>query len=273
MTISQWIVLAVIQGITEFLPISSSAHLLLPSQLLGWPVQGLAFDVAVHVGSLAAVIIYFRKTIFSLAVNFFASLARKPHDQAQTRQAWFIILATIPAVIGGFLLKDLIDALLHDESSNLPTLVIAITTLLFGFLLWWADVRAKQTRNIDQLTWKDALYIGCAQAIALIPGTSRSGITMTAGLMLGLNKVDTARFSFLLSIPLITAAGTLLTIELIQTPAAFDIQALAFGAVLSFISAFACIVLFLKWIERSGFLPFVIYRLLLGVVLLFVYFW
>lgn len=272
MTVTQWIVLAVIQGITEFLPISSSAHLILPSQLLGWPVQGLAFDVAVHVGSLAAVVIYFWKTLIELARHFFASLFGKSHDKTLSMQGWFIIIATIPAVIVGFLAEDLIDSLLHAEGSNLPTLVIAITTIVFGIALWVADVRARQTRGLKDLSWKDAIFIGCAQALALIPGTSRSGITMTAGLMIGLNKVDTARFSFLLSIPLILAAGLLKSIDLIQTPSAFDLEALAYGTVLSFISAFACIVLFLKWIERSGFLPFVIYRLLLGAVLFFVYF-
>ena len=272
MTIIQWIVLAVIQGITEFLPISSSAHLLLPSQLLNWPVQGLAFDVAVHLGSLLAVIIFFRQTIWDIAKNFLASLMKKPHDTSLSMHGWLIIISTIPAVVVGYLAKDVIDTLLHDPSSKLPTLVIAITTVVFGLALWWADANAKQSKSIKQLTWKDALFIGCAQALALIPGTSRSGITMTAGLMLGMKKVDTARFSFLLSIPLILAAGLLLTIDLIRTPDAFDIQALAFGTVLSFVSAFACIVLFLKWIERSGFLPFVIYRLVLGLVLFFVYF-
>jgi undecaprenyl-diphosphatase len=272
MTVTQWIVLAVIQGITEFLPISSSAHLILPSQLLNWPVQGLAFDVAVHVGSLAAVVIYFRKTILELAIHFIASLLRKPHDSALSMQGWFIIIATLPAVIVGYLAEDLIDQLLHAEGSNLPTLVIAITTVVFGLALWWADVRAKQTRDMKDLNWKDALFIGLAQALALIPGTSRSGITMTAGLMIGLNKVDTARFSFLLSIPLILAAGLLKSIDLVQTPSEFDLEAIAYGTLLSFVSAFACIVLFLKWIERSGFLPFVIYRLLLGAILFFVYF-
>jgi len=266
MTVTQWIVLAVLQGVTEFLPISSSAHLILPSQLLGWVDQGLAFDIAVHVGSLLAVILYFRKTILQLAIHFCLSLIKKKHEPGLARQGWFIIIATIPAVIVGYLAEGFI------ETSLRSILVIAVTTTVFGLVLWWADAKASQRRNLEQLTWKDALLIGLAQAIALIPGTSRSGITMTAGLMLGLNKVDTARFSFLLSIPLIMAAGLLKTIELIQTPSAFDIQALMVGSVISFVSAFACIMLFLKWIERSGFLPFVIYRLFLGAVLFFVYF-
>lgn len=266
MSITQWIVLAVIQGITEFLPISSSAHLILPSQLLGWTDQGLAFDVAVHVGSLLAVILYFRQTMMSLAINFLASLARKPHERTESTLAWLIILATIPAVIFGYVFEDFI------ENNLRSILVIAMTTTIFGLVLWWADYRAPNKRTLQDLGWKDALLIGLAQALALIPGTSRSGITMTAGLMLGMKKGDTARFSFLLSIPLILAAGTLKTIDLIQTPAAFDLSALLYGTVLSFVSALACIVLFLKWIERSGFLPFVIYRLVLGAFLFFVYF-
>jgi undecaprenyl-diphosphatase len=266
MTVFQWIVLAMVQGITEFLPISSSAHLILPSQILGWPDQGLAFDVAVHVGSLLAVILYFRKTIIDIAVNFILSLFGRAHDKSLARQGWFVIIGTIPAVIVGYLAESFI------ENNLRSILVIAWTTIIFGLVLWWADWRARQTRQLHQLTWKDAGLIGLAQALALIPGTSRSGITMTAGLMLGMTKTDAARFSFLLSVPLILAAGLLKTIELVQTPSAFDLQAICYGTVLSFISALACIMFFLKWIEKSGFLPFVIYRLILGVLLFFVYF-
>lgn len=268
MTELQWIVLAFIQGITEFLPISSSAHLILPSKLLGWGDQGLAFDVAVHVGSLLAVMIYFRKAVYDIAVNFFKGLARKGHDRQLANQGWLIIIGTIPAVIFGYLAKGFIESTVRDYA----VLVIAVTTTVFGLLLWWADSAAKETKKLENLTWRDALFVGVAQAIALIPGTSRSGISMTAGLMLGLNKVDCARFSFLLSIPLILAAGLLETRELILEPTQFDFTALAVGTVLSFLSAFACIVVFLKWIERSGFLPFVIYRLILGAILFFVYF-
>ena len=266
MTIIQWIVLAIIQGVTEFLPISSSAHLILPAQVLGWADQGLAFDVAVHVGSLLAVIIYFRKTILDIGINFSLKLGNRPCDSALANQGWLIIIGTIPAVLIGYLAEGIIETYLRS------ILVIAITTTLFGLLLWVADIKAKQVKTLTEIGWKEALLVGVAQAFALIPGTSRSGITMTAGLMLGMNKVDCARFSFLLSIPLILAAGLLKTIELVQSPDGYDMQAIAFGTALSFVSAFACIVLFLKWIERSGFLPFVIYRLLLGALLFFLYF-
>ncbi|MDB9895038.1 undecaprenyl-diphosphate phosphatase [Reinekea forsetii] len=266
MTMTQWIVLAIIQGITEFLPISSSAHLILPSHLFGWPDQGLAFDVAVHVGSLLAVIIYFRQLIVQIIVNCLKAIGRQEHDRGTANLGWMVVIATIPAVIVGFLAESFIENHLRS------ILVIAVTTSVFGLVLWWADVKAKETRALSDLTFKDAIWVGLAQAVALIPGTSRSGITMTAGLMLGINKVDTAKFSFLLSIPLILAAGLLKSVELIQTPSAFDLSAILFGTILSFVSAFACIVMFLKWIERSGFLPFVIYRLVLGAVLFYVYF-
>lgn len=266
MDVFQWVVLAIIQGITEFLPISSSAHLILPSQLLGWPDQGLAFDVAVHIGSLLAVILYFRKTIFDIKVNCIKAVFGRAHDKNAAMLGWLIIIGTVPAVIIGFLAQDLIESHLRS------VLVIAMTTTIFGVLLWVADIKATQTRELSELTWRQALIVGFAQALALIPGTSRSGITMTAGLLTGLTKVASAQFSFLLSIPLILAAGSLKGLELVQTPSAFDLSAIAYGTILSFISAFACIVLFLKWIERSGFLPFVIYRLVLGAILFFVYF-
>lgn len=262
----QVIVLALIQGLTEFLPISSSAHLILPSQVLGWPDQGLAFDVAVHVGSLLAVMWYFRKDVYVMAENWLKHLARQPHDAEHRILAWWVILGTIPAGLIGMIFEDFIDQNLRS------ILVIAIATILFGLALWWADSGVKQTKELQRLTWKDVLVIGFAQALALIPGTSRSGITMTAALALGYHKTDAARFSFLLSIPLILAAGLLKTVELLQNPDLVYWNELIGGTVLSFISAYLCIALFLKWIERMGFLPFVIYRLLLGAVLLYVYF-
>lgn len=260
------IVLALIQGLTEFLPISSSAHLILPSQLLGWPDQGLAFDVAVHVGSLLAVLWYFRRDVGQMILNWSLHLARRPHDASQRTLAWWIILATVPAVVFGFVFEDLIETHLRS------ILVIAITTTLFGIALWWADIGVPETRHMQQMNWKHTLFIGLAQALALIPGTSRSGITMTAALLLGYGKKDAARFSFLLSIPLIFAAGTLKTLDLIQQPDLVYWNELFTGTLLSFFSAYLCITLFLKWIERIGFLPFVVYRLVLGGFLFVLYF-
>ncbi|MDU0354250.1 undecaprenyl-diphosphate phosphatase [Paraglaciecola aquimarina] len=261
MTLFEIIILAIIQGLTEFLPISSSAHLILPSEVFGWNNQGMAYDVAVHVGSLLAVMIYFRQDIGRLVVAWLGQGFSR-QQSADSKLAWWVILATIPAVIFGFLLKDFIEEYARSA------LVIAITTIVFGLLLWYADKKANLSKNITQITWKNALVIGIAQAIAIIPGTSRSGITMTAGLMLGLNRESAARFSFLLSIPVILGAGLLATLDLLDSPAAIDWYALLFGAVFSFVSAYACIYLFLAWISKIGMLPFVIYRLVLGVALL-----
>ncbi|MER2493745.1 undecaprenyl-diphosphate phosphatase [Catenovulum sediminis] len=260
MTLLEIIVLALIQGLTEFLPISSSAHLILPSQLLGWNDQGLAFDVAVHVGSLAAVVIYFRKDVVEILSAWFKNVSGGESTD-NSRLGWWVILATIPALLFGLLFKDIIE--LYARSIA----VIATTTIVFGLLLWWADVKAKAHLELKLLGWQKALIIGVAQAIAMIPGTSRSGITITAGLMLGLNKSNAARFSFLLSIPIILVAGSYQTFKLVTSGELVDWAAIFWGTGLSFISAYFCIYLFLSLIEKIGMLPFVIYRLLLGAVL------
>lgn len=260
MSLLETALLALIQGLTEFLPISSSAHLILPSQILGWEDQGLAFDVAVHIGTLAAVVLYFREQVGQLLVGWFGSF-RGQHNE-HSRLAWLIVWATIPAVLFGLLAASSI------EQYGRSALVIAVTTIVFGLALWWADVKASERLTMSALRLKDVLVIGFAQALALIPGTSRSGITMTAGLLIGLNRVDAARFSFLMSIPIILMAGAYLGLKLTQEPVAVDWAAIFSGMVLSFISAFLCIHFFLKIIERMGMLPFVIYRLALGIFLL-----
>ena len=187
MSIIEIIVLALIQGFTEFLPISSSAHLILPSQILGWEDQGLAFDVAVHVGTLIAVVIYFRIEVADILGAWFKSFGAQGTTD-DSKLGWWIILGTVPAAILGLLLKDFVELYLRSAW------VIATTTIVFGLLLWFADAKGKQIKTIYQLNWKTALIIGFAQAVAMIPGTSRSGITMTAGLMLGMNKQSAARF-------------------------------------------------------------------------------
>lgn len=257
----QVILLALIQGLTEFLPISSSAHLILPSQILGWADQGLSFDVAVNTGSLFAVVIYFRHEIVVLAKAWFTSLASKQQTQ-ESKLAWWIILATIPAVIVGFTAKDFIET--HFRN----TLVIAITTIVFGLLLWAADRMSKAQLIEFQMGWKKALLIGLAQAMALIPGTSRSGATMTAALMLGLTRDAAARFSFLMSVPVSFGAALLVTKDLVSSPAPIDYQALGLGIVVSFVAAYLCIHFFLKFISKIGMTPFVLYRLALGAILL-----
>lgn len=259
------VILALIQGLTEFLPISSSAHLLLPSKLLGWADQGLAFDVAVHVGSLVAVLVYFRQEVISMTRAWFtdllAVLKKEPISQ-DARLAWAVILGTIPVGLIALLFKSFI------EENFRSAFVIAMTTITFGIFLWLADRRKNNKDSEYDLTVKKVLMIGLAQAVALIPGTSRSGITMTAGLFLGLTRKAAARFSFLLSIPTITLAGGLLLFELIQQSAPVAWAEIALGLGISMLSAYACIHWFLLLIERVGFLPFIIYRLILGVVIL-----
>ncbi|WP_163936853.1 undecaprenyl-diphosphate phosphatase [Paraferrimonas sp. SM1919] len=255
--------LALLQGLTEFLPISSSAHLILPSQILGWQDQGMAFDVAVHVGTLAAVMIYFRKEVGELLFAWFASLKGK--HSPESKLAWLIILATIPAIIAGLLASDLIDLLLRGG------LVIAASTLIFGALLWWADRNPAETKDEYDIGVKQALIIGLCQALAMIPGTSRSGITITAALMLGLNRVAAARFSFLLSIPTIMAAGSYMGLKWATSGEGVSWSELGWGALLSFVSAYFCIHFFLKIISKMGMTPFVIYRMILGFVLLYMF--
>lgn len=257
------IILSLIQGITEFLPVSSSAHLILPSQVFGWPDQGQAFDVAVHVGTLLAVLICFRHEVIATTRGWCAHVFRG-EVSAESRLGWAIIIGTLPAAVLGLLLESYI------EQYTRSMLVIAVATIVFGLLLWYADIKGQRVAQMDQLTWKSALVIGFAQALALIPGTSRSGITMTAALLLGFTRQAAARFSFLLSIPLILAAGGLKAVELAGSGEAAQWNDILIGAVLSFIAAFLCIKLFLKALDALGMLPFVIYRLLLGAVLLFI---
>lgn len=254
----QVLILAAIQGITEFLPISSSGHLVLPSVLLGWPDQGLAFDVAVHLGSLTAVILYFRADIRRLLEAWLWSLRGRHSDDS--RLAWLVALATLPAAVAGLMLGDFIEAELRGVA------VLAATTLGFGVLLGVADWLGTRRLELPQMGIGGALLIGCAQALALIPGTSRSGITITAALLLGFAREPAARFSFLLAIPIILAAGVLKGAELGAGPTVPWAQ-LAVATLVSAVTAFSCIHLFLRALERIGMWPFVIYRLLLGALL------
>ncbi len=260
MDLIQLIVLALIQGLTEFLPISSSAHLILLPTLTGWEDQGLVYDVAVHFGSLFAVVLYFREDIKNVLFAWFSSILGGEATE-DSKLGWAVIIGTIPAVIFGLLFKDYIETVLRSP------LVIAATTIIFGLLLWYADATASHKRTEKTLGIKDAVMIGLAQALALIPGTSRSGITMTAGLMLGLTRQSAARFSFLLSVPLILAATGLKTKDLISGGEAVDWFGLTFVTILSAIAAYICIHFFLKLIDHIGMLPFVIYRVLLGIFL------
>ncbi|XXF10391.1 undecaprenyl-diphosphate phosphatase [Pseudomonas sp. D1-3] len=257
------LVLSLIQGVTEFIPVSSSAHLILPSQLLGWPDQGQAFDVAVHVGTLTAVVLAFRQQIAAIVSGWLGHVLYR-RASPESRMGWMIILATIPAAVAGLVFESLI------EQYTRSMLVIGTTTIVFGLVLWWADMNGSRDADMSRMTWRHALLIGLAQMIALIPGTSRSGITMTAALMLGFDRKSAASFSFLMSIPLILAAGSLKALHLVEQGDGAHWGDMAWGIGLSFISAFLCIKLFLAALDRIGMLPYVIYRLILGTFLLFV---
>jgi undecaprenyl-diphosphatase len=269
MSLLEILVLAVLQGLTEFLPISSSAHLILVPLVTGWEDQGLAFDIAVHVGSLIAVMLYFRREIQRMTYQWVQSLGRREIGDRDARLAWAVLWGTVPVGLAGLALKGLIESVLRTP--EVGALVMAVSLIAFGLLLGWSDWRRRGERSEYEIGWKDVLFIGGAQALALIPGTSRSGITITAGLMRGFSREASARFSFLLSIPVIVFAGGLMTLDLVRVQAEVDWWAMFVGIVLSGVAAYLCIHYFLAFIRRIGMQPFVIYRIVLGLVLLYVF--
>jgi len=256
----QIVVLALVQGITEFLPISSSGHLALVPMLTSWPDQGLKMDVAVHVGTLLAVMLYFWRDVAAMLGGIPRFWRVRTHEGARTM--WLLVIATIPVVVAGVLLKDRIESDLRSLE------IIAWATLGFGLLLGIADRVSLTVRRIQHLGILDALVLGLAQALALIPGTSRSGITMTAARFLGFERPDAAHFSMLMSIPTITAAGLLLGLDLYKLDDwALTQEALVAGG-LAMVSALVSMALLMAWLRRAGFMPFVIYRVVLGLALL-----
>ncbi len=256
--------LALVQGLTEFLPISSSAHLILMPRLLGWSDQNLAFDVAVHLGTLCAVIWYFHDELRHMTRAWLVTFSGGKLS-AEGRLAWGVLLGTIPVGMAGLVIAAYADEL-RDP------MIIAGATAGFGLLLLLADVASKPRRNEYGIGFREIMLIGLAQAFALIPGASRSGITITAGLALGMTREAAARFSFLLSIPVIALAAALELWTLLTQPAAVDWPGLASGFVVAFFSAYLTIRWFLLLLERIGMLPFVIYRLLLAAII-FGVFW
>ena len=253
----QIVVLALIQGITEFLPISSSAHLILPAALTDWPDQGLAFDVAVHFGTLLAVIAYFRRDLVGFARSGVALAVERRWD-ANLDLLAKVAIATVPIVVTGLLFKAEIESHLRS------TTVIAITTIVFGIALLLADRRRAARTSPSYL---QATLIGLAQAVALVPGTSRSAITIAAALALGFSRPGAARFSFLLAIPAI-AGATFYTAVDVGPSMPTTWADLEMGFAIAAAAAFVCIAAFIRIIERIGMMPFVIYRVILGIVLL-----
>jgi undecaprenyl-diphosphatase len=259
-TTIQIVVLAIVQGLTEFLPISSSGHLVLVPFLVDWTDQGLAFDVAVHFGSLLAVVLFFRTDIAGLLRGLLKLLGGDTRSP-QAYMALAIGLGTIPAAVAGLLFAGWIEENLRDPS------VIVFTLAGYGILMALADRHAKRQKSITDVRIKDALFIGAAQALALIPGTSRSGVTITAGRLLGFERQDAARFSFLLSAPVILLATLYKGGEMIlgDTPVAWG--ELALGVAVSAVVAYASIEFFMRFVTRIGLLPFAVYRLILAAVI------
>jgi len=253
----QAFILGVVQGLTEFLPVSSSAHLILVPHFLGWPDPGLAFDVALHLGTLAGVVLFYWKDLLNLASSLF--LIKDPEKAKERRLVGYIALATIPAATAGFLLEDYIEGAFRNPQ------LIACTLMLMGLLLWVADRYFSGHRNVWNTDARSALAIGLAQSLALVPGVSRSGITMTAALALGFSRTEAARFSFLLSIPVIAGAGILKSKEIFNSPNPVAVWAGFLGAAVAGLLAIWGL---LHIVQRYRYTPFVVYRVVLGIVIL-----
>jgi undecaprenyl-diphosphatase len=256
----QAIILAIVQGLSEFLPISSSGHLILLPHFFGWEDQGLAFDVALHIGTLIAVVVYFRRPLTAMTLAWFTSLKRR-EATPDSRLAWCVILGTIPVGLVGLAFGGAIEENLRNP------LFVAGTLAFFGILMWLADKLGRQSLDEYSVGWRQAAIIGCAQALALMPGTSRSGITITAGLGLGLTRSAAARFSFLLAVPGIAMAGAYELLKLLSANEAVDWQMMSLGLVVSAITGYACIHVLLKVIEKIGLLPFTLYRLFIAAII------
>lgn len=265
MSIFYIFILSFIQGLTEFLPVSSSGHLILLPRLFGWQDQGLELDVAVHIGTLCSVLVYFRQQIFLMtmgSLRYFCSGFAKRNYTPDTHLSVLVIIGTVPAVIFGFILKKIGQDIVRDVR------VIAFSSIFFGALLYFADRLAQQLRNINSLSFGKGFLIGLAQALALIPGTSRSGICITAGRFLGFDRVLAARFAFLLSIPAIIGAGVLTAKDVINEGMPLLTTEVGCAVLFSFIFGLLAIRFMMAYLAKYSLAPFAIYRVVLGVGLL-----
>jgi len=260
------IILAIVQGLTEFLPVSSSGHLVLAHAGLDqnhnqeWD-KHILMDVAVHVGTLMSVLLYFRKDL-ALMVSGVLSLFTKGLNHNGNTLTLKILIGSIPVIVAGYILNMI------EPSWLLAVEIVAWTTLVFGIILWIADQRPQNDKSIDELKYRDAFLIGLSQCLALIPGTSRSGITMTTGRFLGYSRSECAHYSLLLGIIAISGAGALSGLTLMENPTLSIGKDIILAVLLSFISGYIAIVVMMKWLEKSSFTPFAIYRIILGVGLL-----
>ncbi len=260
MSLLEAALLALLQGVTEFLPISSSAHLILVPYVLGWEEHGLRFDVVTNAGTLLAAVVYFRR---ELAEAWRAARGHAPDLHHRPDLLPAVIAASIPALLIGFLFRGWFETIARQPE------LIAAMSIGFGLLLWWVDRRGSRSRDLRQLTWRDSLWIGVAQAFALIPGTSRSGVTITAGLALGLTRREAAHFSFLLAIPIGIAAVAKDVLEVLANGLPEGETApLVVGFAVSAVSAYVVIGWLLAWLRRQTMTLFIVYRVVLGFVIL-----
>ncbi len=264
----QALILGIVQGLTEFLPISSSAHLIIVPWVFGWPEPGLAFNVALHLGTLVAVLSYFWRDLLALARGWVRDTVTSGLPQSpEGRLGWAIVLGSIPAAVAGLLGNDAIDQFFHAGGGGRVAIAAsAVLLIALGGLLWLAERRASHTRTLEQLSLRDGLLIGVAQMFALLPGVSRAGSTITAGLFLGFARPAAARFSFLLGTPAIVGAGLLEGIHLLQTGLSQEeLVPFAVGMLSAGLTGFAAIWFLLRFLQRYSTSLFVVYRFLLGI--------
>jgi undecaprenyl-diphosphatase len=267
----QAVVLGIVQGLTEFLPVSSSAHLILVREVLGWrllddPHWNLIFDVAAHTGTFAALVTYFRSDIGRLLSAFLVSLRAGIGDVLERRLAWILLIGTVPAGLAGWLGEEVIESFFRQT----PRLV-ALLLVAFGLILWAADRLGRKARELGTVAWLDGILVGFAQALALAPGVSRSGVTMTVGLARGMTREAAARFSFLLSILSVGGAAAFGLKDVMENVGALppgSLPSLALGFASAAISGYLCVKYFLRYLQRHALAPFVVYRVALGVFLM-----
>jgi undecaprenyl-diphosphatase len=267
-------ILGIIQGLTEFLPISSSAHLILVPWFLGWKPEGIAFDVALHVGTAIAVLAFFWNDWIRLAREAIVGIfTGAPFANQHRLLAWYIVVGSIPAAVIGILLEETVESKLRSP------LITVFTLVFFGVILLYAERSSKQNRTLDKFTWADSIWIGISQAVALIPGVSRSGITITTAMLRNSDRPGAARFSFLLSTPVIVGAGLMQSWKLVKTlrhpvAGAVDMNGMVLivGVLTAALTGFFCIRFFLRYLQTKSFTPFVVYRILLAGVVLIYYF-
>jgi len=265
MTTIQIVILAVVQGVTEFLPISSSGHLVLVPRIIGFQDQGIIFDVAVHLGSLVAVCLYFRDDLSFMLKNIPSNFKLNTAEK-ESRLFSFLLIATLPAAILGFLLSDWIEVNLRDP------IVIASSLAFYGILMWVADSMGSKKISLNNMKFSTAIIIGFSQTLALIPGTSRSGITMTAALILGVKRTDAAKFSFLLSVPIIGLASGYKLLMILYNNINVFWSELLLGMTVSAIIAYLSIGFFMGIIRKIGLMPFALYRIALSGVIFWLFF-